>query len=461
MESNGEDQGMRAQLMATPAAKLIEAQKRAEQFAEEREVHKACKELMQCTVLTRIIYGNGHWRLAEVLASLAHGYLILQGGDTPPTSSEEKGIILSTLVTIYYTLGMANLMQKKYPCKCYCNLKKAEKRMEELQGLDWKGAAKLKVCSKDIVVALGRASLQKTELDLASKYFEKAVDILISAEGDVAPELIHLYQEIAKIKQMKKMHEKSLSYALQPPCPPPTLQETLVNAATNCFSPEKSSLVLNYSRRGTRQHFSLLFFLLASPRGKKRTWASSGGRAHAVALALYQKFSPEVGSSALFLGKAYAATREEKHAEAAEMYFNESLAAYKVALGMDHPQTIRALQVFSKWLGQIGKRKQAYELLKESFKTQQDPCNGFNKQAAERLYIMSCICLAEEKIREAYQLLSKCVQIQIAIYGSHHKKTKKTQELLDMLNMLPAEQKLTKCLKHDKKALLICSIPDL
>lgn len=60
-----------------------------------------------------------------------------------------------------------------------------------------------------------RASQQKNELDLASKYFEKAVDYLISAEGDVAPELIPLYQEIAKIKQTKKMYEKSISYALQ------------------------------------------------------------------------------------------------------------------------------------------------------------------------------------------------------------------------------------------------------
>lgn len=53
--------------------------------------------------------------------------------------------------------------------------------------------------------------------------------------------------------------------------------------------------------------------------------------------------------------------------------------------------------------------QQAYELLKESFKTQQNPCSDFNKQAAERLYIMGCICLAEEKIREAYQLLSKVI----------------------------------------------------
>ncbi|XP_070599567.1 tetratricopeptide repeat protein 23-like isoform X2 [Erythrolamprus reginae] len=417
MNTNEEDQEIWTQLMGPPAAKLIEAQKRAERFAEEKEVHKACKELMQCSALARIIYGNEHWRLSEALANLAYGYLTLQSlpcqaihhansakyillslkGDTPPASSEEKGTMLSTLVTIYYTLGMANLMQKNTK-ECYCILQKAEKCLEELQGLDWKGAAKPKVCTKDIFVALGRASLQKNELDLASNYFEKAVDYLISAEGDAAPELMPLYQEIAKISQRKKMYDKSISYAL---------------------------------------------------------------KAHSVSLAFSQKSSPEVGFAALFLGKAYVATGEEQHTEAAERYFKESLEAYKEALGMDHPQTISALNVFSKWLGLVGKRKQAYELLKESFETQQNPCNYFNQQASERLYIMGCICLAEEKIREAYQLLSKCAQIQIAIYGSHHKKTKKIQELLDMMNRLPTEQKLTKCVKQDKKPTLILSIPDL
>lgn len=66
-----------------------------------------------------------------------------------------------------------------------------------------------------VFIFVPRASLQKNELDLASKYFEKAVDDLVSAEGDAAPELIPLYQEIAKIKRMKKMYEKSISYALQ------------------------------------------------------------------------------------------------------------------------------------------------------------------------------------------------------------------------------------------------------
>ncbi|CAI5787700.1 repeat 23-like [Podarcis lilfordi] len=411
MSSNREENEMWSELLATPATKLMQAQERAERFAEEKEAHKACRELVQCTALARIVYGNGHWKLAEALANLAHGYLTLQGlpiqamhhansakctifagGGAPPASSEEKGEFLSMLVTIYYTLGKS---QKE----SYCNLQKAERIMEELRGMDWRGTQtpELKVSERDLLAALGRASLQQNKLELAARHFEKAIDAVISAEGEMSPELINLYQKIAQTEQAKGNHEKSMGYLLQ---------------------------------------------------------------AHSMSLALYKKSSAEVASTAWLLGKAYAATGEVKHAEAAEIYFRESLEAYKSALGTNHSRTISALEDFSKWLGRVGKRKQAYNLLKESFISQPDPCSDFNEQAIERLYIMGCICLAEMKIKEAFQLLSKCEQIQVAIYGSRHRKSKKIRELLDMLKMVPAVHEGTN-MKQKRETLLRCSIPDL
>ncbi|XP_044287283.1 tetratricopeptide repeat protein 23-like [Varanus komodoensis] len=389
-KSNSEGEEMRAKLFMTPAAKLIQAKERAESFAKNKEAHNACRELIRSVALTRIIYGDGHWRLAEALANLAHSYVMLQGLPVqamhhansakniifmgkayPSASADDRGNILSVLVTIYYTLGIANLMQKNGK-ESYHNLQKSEKFVKELQGSDFRGIPELKVSEKDLLAALGRASLQKNMLDLPAKHFEKAIDIIITSEGKSAPELIDLYLDMARSEQVKKNHEKSIGYLLQ---------------------------------------------------------------AHSLSVALHTKFSAGAASTALALGKAYAATGEEKYAEAAELYLGESLMSYKAALGMDHPKAIHALEYFSKWLGRVGKRKQAYDLLKESFKSQQDPCSDFNKLAVERLYIMGCICLAEEKIEEAYQLLSKCMQIQSAIYGPCHKKCKKVQELLDMLKM--------------------------
>nr|XP_060615643.1 tetratricopeptide repeat protein 23-like [Anolis sagrei ordinatus] len=415
IKGNCEGEEMKFKLFATPLDKLMKAQKKADRFAEEKEAQNACKELIQCIALTRIIYGNGHWRLGQAFANLAHGYLVLQGlpiqamkhadsakyiifmeKGAPPASTEERGEILSTLLTIYYTLGEANLLQKNGK-KSYCNLKKAEKIVEELQGPYWTEAVKLKVSERELMMALGRASLQRKKLELAARYFERTIETTISAGGEMSPELIDIYQEMAKTKQRQRNHEEAIMYLL---------------------------------------------------------------KAYSVSTAMGNKFSTQVASITLLLAKAYAATGEEKYFGATEKYFTESLAAYQEALGTDHSQTIHVVEDYSKWLARTGKRKLAYNLLKESFRSQKDPCSDFHENATERLYIMGCICLAEEKITEAYLLLSKCAQIQVAIYGSHHRKTKKIQELLDRLVRVSAVHETSTHSKQKRKGTLDFPILD-
>uniref|UniRef100_A0A8C4Y3L8 Tetratricopeptide repeat domain 23 like n=1 Tax=Gopherus evgoodei TaxID=1825980 RepID=A0A8C4Y3L8_9SAUR len=222
-----------------------------------REVYKANRELIRCVALTRIIYGDGHWQLAQAFANLAHSYLILQGLPaqaiehaesakhtmltgirTSPATPEDKREILGTLVTIYFTL------------ESYLSLQKAERLMEELQELDGRVIMGLKISEKDLVIALGRTCLQQNKLDFAVSYFEKAVDAVISMEGDRAPELINLYQKIARSEQLKKNHERAIAYLLQ---------------------------------------------------------------AHSICMALHKKLSVEAAQTGLLLGKAYAATGDQQH----------------------------------------------------------------------------------------------------------------------------------------------------
>nr|XP_056704906.1 tetratricopeptide repeat protein 23-like [Euleptes europaea] len=394
MNSDCGENEMRTEIPETPRSKLTQALKRAERFTEEKEMDQAQREWMRCVALTRIIYGNGHWRLAQALANLAHSYLTLpgkafcpgfsaqalqhansakgtvsMGGSTSPASAEEKRELLSTLLMIYYTSGVAHWMQKNSK-ESFCNLQKAEQVMEELKGTEGKEATEWKIFEKNLSTALGRACLQQNKPVLAMRHFKKAIAAVIAARGEMAPELIDLYQEVANIEQVKNNHKKSIGYLLL---------------------------------------------------------------AHCIALTVHTKFSVEAASTALLLGKAYAATGEQKHAETAEMYFNESLAAYKAALGSDHSQTINALEDFSKWLVHVGKREQAYDLLQESFMAQPDLCSDFNEKAAERFYIMGGICLAERKVKEGYQWLSKCTEIRVAVYGPRHKKSKELQKLLKLL----------------------------
>lgn len=40
---------------------------------------QANKELIHCVILSRITFGEEHWKCAQALASLAYGYLTLRG----------------------------------------------------------------------------------------------------------------------------------------------------------------------------------------------------------------------------------------------------------------------------------------------------------------------------------------------------------------------------------------------
>ncbi|XP_078531056.1 tetratricopeptide repeat protein 23-like [Lissotriton helveticus] len=370
-----------------PEEKLTHALSMVEEFVKEKEIYEANKELVRCVALTRIIHGDGHWRLAQSFANLAFGYLtlralpvqalqhaesakeILLNGLDMSKSEEEKREILGTLVTIYYTLGAAHLMQNNGRESLY-NLQKVEKILEELQALEGQKAKGLKVTEIDLALSLGRACVLQNKLSLAAGYFENAVDGVNMTEGDRVPQLISIYQEMAKAEQLRGKHDRAIEHLLQ---------------------------------------------------------------AHSISKALYNKGSIEAAETALLLAKAYASSGNYQSADVAEKYFAESLNAYQTALGPDDSQTLRILVEYSKWLVKIGRNQEAYKLLNSTCGSQLKTSGEFSETVAEVLNLMGAICVAEGKMQKAHKILSRCLEIQTAVYGSQHKKPKQTQELLNML----------------------------
>ncbi|OCU02611.1 tetratricopeptide repeat protein 23-like isoform X2 [Xenopus laevis] len=363
-----------------PAEKLAKAQIMAEHFMKENKGRKANCELIQCVALSRIVYGDGHWRLAQAFANLAYSYLTLRAlpaqarahaesaknillrGVDMSKSAEEKREIMGTLVTIYYTLGMAHVMQNNGK-ESYLSLQKVEKIIDELEDIQERKAITLKVSEKDISLALGQACLLQNKPSSAINYFEQAADFIISSKGDSASELIGLYQDMARAEFMRKKPNGAIEHLLQ---------------------------------------------------------------AHSISQANYRSNSTEAAQSGLQLAKAYAAS---DYHEAAHRYFTESLSAYQSVAGPDDPRTLSACVEFSKWLVQIGKKQEAYKLLQGAVGTDTE----FNEELAEILSIMGSICLADGKIQKGYKLLKRCLDIQAAVYGSQHSKTKGTQHLLTTL----------------------------
>uniref|UniRef100_A0A8C6E568 Tetratricopeptide repeat domain 23 like n=1 Tax=Moschus moschiferus TaxID=68415 RepID=A0A8C6E568_MOSMO len=218
--------------MSHPREKLAQSQKKIAQLIKGKKNIEANKELIRCVILSRIIFGEEHWKCAQALATLAYGYLTLRGlpaqakkhaesaknilltwkGTT--TSDKEEKQILETLVMLYYTLGVACLLQN-HGREAYFNLRKSERNMKELRDSYKGGTCGLQVSEKDLTIALGRASLANCRLNLALVYFEKAVDNVIANKGDNTSDLVSLYQEIAQIEQLRRNHEQAIQYLHQ------------------------------------------------------------------------------------------------------------------------------------------------------------------------------------------------------------------------------------------------------
>ncbi|MEE6514676.1 hypothetical protein FKM82_023013 [Ascaphus truei] len=371
------------QTVSSPEEKLSRALMMAENFSKEKELLNANKELIRCVALSRIVHGDGHWKLAQAFANLAHGYLTLRGlpvqarqhaesaknillrGVDMSKSVEDKREILGTLLMIYYTLGMSHLLQKNGR-ESLDSLQKVEKIVEELEGLHERQAVIFRISETDITIALGRACLLQNELSSAIRYFEYAVDLVISSEGDSAPELVNLYQDMAKTEQMRKKHNRAIEHLLQ---------------------------------------------------------------AHSISQTIHRNVGVETAQTGLLLAKAYAASGKHEYNHFADKYFRESLGAYQTVLGPADPQTLSTLVEFSKWLIQIGHKEEAYKQLHGALTSETE----YNETVAEILSIMGSICLADGKIPKCSKLLKKCLEIQIAVYGTQHRKSRETQNILNTL----------------------------
>nr|XP_044635364.1 tetratricopeptide repeat protein 23-like isoform X2 [Equus asinus] len=373
--------------MSLPKEKLAQSQKKIAQLIKGKMNTQANKELIRCAILSRIIFGEEHWKCAQALACLAYGYLTLRGlpaqakkhaesakntlltwkGKT--TSDKERKEILEALVMLYYTLGVAWLLQN-HGREAYFNLQKAERNMMELKELYRRGVCGLQVSEKDLTIALGRASLAIHRLNLALAYFEKAIGNVIAAKGDRTLDLVSLYQEIAQMEQLRRNHDQAIQYLQQ---------------------------------------------------------------AHSICVSLFTEVSPQTAEASALLAKAYAMSGEIQHRDAVEIYFIKSISAYQTTLGPEDCETLTTIEEFCKWLVQNGEKREAYRLLKASLKSQVISYGDCSERMAETFYNMGRICFAKGELRKAIQLLRKCLMIQILLYGSEHSKSRDTKNLLTLL----------------------------
>ncbi|XP_077867537.1 tetratricopeptide repeat protein 23-like [Saccoglossus kowalevskii] len=202
--------------MTPPEVQLESTEKRAKKYMKKKHVDRAMVNLIQCVALSRIVYGDGHWRLAESHANLAHGYLLLRdlpnqayhhadiakaillSGVHTSNSADEKSALLYVLIKVYYVLGRSLTMQKKFT-EAEQNLQKAEKISDErsrLPGIDEYEQADINI---KISIALGKVCISQSKTAFGTSCFEKAIKLIQRNYGKDNVELIPVYQDLGRI----------------------------------------------------------------------------------------------------------------------------------------------------------------------------------------------------------------------------------------------------------------------
>ncbi|XP_028921711.1 tetratricopeptide repeat protein 23 isoform X1 [Ornithorhynchus anatinus] len=370
-----------------PEQKLLECEERAKFYSDSHHYKQALEELIRCVALTRICYGDCHWKQAEAHVNLAQGYLQLKGlslqakqhaerakkilfTDLVMPSPEENVDILKCLVNLFHVLGRALISLQK--------LKDAEQNLTKAEGLSAELLHCKSVLQEEGMEIQARIKLSFAQLYQIQKkfgdaltYYQEALKYTESSRGVKCRECIPIFREMAGAEQAQGHHDSAIDHLLE-------------------------------------AHF----------------------------IARTQSPSAEAADSAHSIAQAAVASPRPEHNDVAEQYFQESLMILKKA-GEENAKFLTVQDDFCQFLLTTGQHERAALILKGSLDAKVATFGDVSPEVAETYWILGGTDLTLGHQHEAYKELKKCLQLQTLLYGSRDKRTTATKETVDLLAKVP------------------------
>ncbi|EPY83467.1 tetratricopeptide repeat protein 23 [Camelus ferus] len=175
-------------LFQPPREKLHLCEEKARSYSSSHEYKQAIHELVRCVALTRICYGDSHWKLAEAHVNLAQGYLQLKGLSLQAKQHAEKAkeILTSSIVPPY------------------------------------NDNTDVFKCSVELFHTMGRAllSLQKVyqgqkKSKEALPHYQEALEYTEISKGKKSLECVPVLRELAGVEQALGFHEAAINHFVQ------------------------------------------------------------------------------------------------------------------------------------------------------------------------------------------------------------------------------------------------------
>ncbi|ELT89607.1 hypothetical protein CAPTEDRAFT_190411 [Capitella teleta] len=403
--------------MTPPDKHLKAAERKAKKYAQiPSKKDEAMRQLICCTALARIVYGESHWRLANAYVNLAEGYCDIRGyfpqaqmhaefahsimvkGAQLASSSTEKPMILNCLINIHYILGISLTANKKYLLKsalannsryseASSYLSKAEKIAKERTKCHGVTDDEIEEWGIKINKALAKLHAKQQKFALSMTYFEKTLDFLEKKHGPDSAYLIPIYQNLGTVEQSKGSHadqEKAIDYFLQ---------------------------------------------------------------AHSIASAVYKDNSPEVAETAKCLALAYSNVKDETAETSAESYLNDALMIYQASHGPHHMKTIEIQDELARLMIRTERQEEGISMLRASIEPKKEVYGDLTPEVADTWKLIGSTYLSQGDTEKALRALKKCQIVENAVHGSNSKKSKDTQRTIDILMANPqlaAKQKRSK-----------------
>ncbi|XP_056663066.1 tetratricopeptide repeat protein 23 isoform X2 [Monodelphis domestica] len=367
-------------------------------FSTQDLYQEALKELVRCVALSRICYGDRHWKLAEAHVNLAQGYVQLKGlslqakqhaekareillTNSLLPSSEENIDIFKCSIDLFHTLGRALTKLQKLK-EASQSLTKADRLSQEL--LNHGKLVKEEWIEIQAKIKLSFAQLYQIQMksEEALLCYEESLRYTKSSKGRKSPDCIPVLKEMAAVEQILGNYDSAIDHLIQ---------------AYHIIQ---------------KQDFSV----------------------------------EEKIDSALSVAHAAVASSRAEHNDVAEQYFQMSMTILKEARGITNDKFFAIQDEFCHFLRSTGNQKRATQILKESLGAKVATFGNISPEVAGTYCLLGEADLAQGDQNMAYRKFKKCLQIQTSLYGSQDKRTTATQQTLDSLTKITevtAKQKPT------------------
>ncbi|KAK6184804.1 hypothetical protein SNE40_007188 [Patella caerulea] len=380
--------------MTPPDQKLHNCRLKAKKLEANKKADKAIHEYTKCLALSRIVYGNNHWKYAESHVNLAEAYLELKDytaqaeyhsenaknvmlhGIHTTSTQEEKADIYHVLTRIYYTLGKTYTSMKKYN-EAEQALTKSNRIAEERSILSCVTVDQMDEINQNLSLASARLHGKQKKYALASADYDKTLELMKIRYGEDALQLIPVYQEYGRLEQSKGRHanhDKAIEQFLQ---------------------------------------------------------------AHSIASSHYKDGSMQSVDTALSLAQAYANTGQDEAEDSAKSYLNECVANCTIVYGPHHAKTLEVQDELARLLIRTDNQEEAMSILKSSINPKSEVFGDYSESVSDTYKLMASVHLSQGNLEKALKAYKKCYGIETLVLGKNHKKTKESLKTMEILMSSP------------------------